>query len=288
MGKYIINFTPNGMIPTKGMTPHIPVNPSEIINEVLEARKYGISIVHLHARNSAGEPAWNKEIYKEIIDGIRREDGYSNDSLIICVSTSGRNWPDFERRSECLELEGASKPDMASLTLSSLNFYGSASVNSPEMIQKLAAKMIEKGIKPELVTFDSGMVNYAKYLQKKGLLKPPFYFNIILGNIFNAQAGLIDTGNILAQLPENSYWSLGGIGAEQLKMNVTGILFGGGIRIGLEDNLHFDGDRKQLASNMDLLKRITEIAEKTGAQPYSTAEARQILGLTINEMSPRK
>jgi uncharacterized protein (DUF849 family) len=132
------------------------------------------------------------------------------------------------------------------------------------------------------------MVNYAKYRHKKGLLKPPFYFNVILGNIFNAQAGLIDAGNILAQLPENSYWSLGGIGAEQLKMNVTGIVFGGGIRIGLEDNLHFDDDRKQLASNMDLLKRITRIAREIGAQPYSPAEARQILGLTINKEPARE
>ena len=118
MGKYIINFTPNGMIPTREMTRHVPVDPDEIIKEVLEARRYGVSIVHLHAREKDGKPSWKKEIYREIIEGIRREDGYTDESLIICVSTSGRNWPDFERRSACLELEGISKPDMASLTLS--------------------------------------------------------------------------------------------------------------------------------------------------------------------------
>lgn len=279
MGKYIINFTPNGMIPTKEMTGHVPVDPEEIIKEVIDAKKYGVSIVHLHAREKDGKPSWKKEIYKEIIDGIRSEDGYSDDSLIICVSTSGRNWPDFERRSECLELEGDSKPDMASLTLSSLNFYGSESINSPEMIQKLASKMKEKGIKPELEAFDSGMVNYAKYLWKKGLIKPPFYFNILFGNIFNAQAGLIDAGNIVAQLPENAYWSFGGIGNEQLKMNVTGIVHGGGIRIGLEDNIYFDRERKKIASNAELLRRITQIAELSGFTPYSPGEARKLLGL---------
>ena len=118
----IINFTPTGMIPTKDMTPHVPVSPQEIIEEVLEARRYGVSMVHLHARDKEGVSTFCKNIYKEIVDGIRGVDGYDNDSLILGVSTSGRNWPDFEKRSECLELEGKSKPDMGSLTLSSLNF----------------------------------------------------------------------------------------------------------------------------------------------------------------------
>ncbi len=281
MSKFIINFTPTGMIPTKELTSFVPLKPDEIINEVLEARKYGISMVHLHARDEFGKPTWRKEVYKEIIDGIRSVDGYDNNSLVICVSASGRNWPDFERRSECLELTGKSKPDMASLTLSSINFQNSASVNSPEMIQKLAAKMLEKGIKPELEAFDSGMVNYAKYLHKKGLIKPPFYFNIILGNIFNCQPELIDTGSVIAQLPENSYWSLGGIGDAQLKMNITGMINGGGIRIGLEDNIYFDKSKTILGSNIDLLKRINEISEKLEYKPYSPKETREILGLKI-------
>ncbi len=281
MSKFIINFAPTGMVPTKELTSHVPLKIDEIINEVLEAREHGVSIVHLHARDEFGRPTWKKEVYKEIIDGIRSVDGYDNNSLVICVSASGRNWPDFERRSECLELEGKSKPDMASLTLSSLNFQNSVSVNSPEMIQKLAAKMLEKGIKPELEVFDSGMVNYAKYLQKKGLIKPPFYFNIILGNIFNAQPEMVDTGNIISQLPENSHWTLGGIGDAQLKMNVAGMINGGGIRIGLEDNIYFNKAKTVLATNINLLKRINVIGNELEIKPYSAKEVRELLGLNI-------
>ena len=281
MGKFIINFTPNGMIPTKGMTPYVPIDADEIVKEVLNARKFGISIVHLHARDPEGKPTWKKEIYKKIIDKIRAVDGYSNDSLIICVSTSGRNWPDFERRSECLDLKGASKPDMGSLTLSSLNFPGSASVSSPEMIQKLALKMKANGIKPELEVFDAGMINFAKYLQKKGIIEPPFYFNAIFGNISNAQSGMLDAGYLLTQLPENSYWSFGGIGKSQLPMNTMGILHGGGIRVGLEDNIYFDGDREHFASNKDLLERINEIASLLGSAPNTPAEVREMLNMQV-------
>ena len=53
---------------------------------------------------------------------------------------------------------------MGSLTLSSLNFNTQTSVNSPDMIQALAGEMAGKGILPELEAFDSGMMNYAKYL----------------------------------------------------------------------------------------------------------------------------
>ncbi len=281
MHSYIINFTPTGMIPTKDLSAQVPVSPQEIIDEVREARKFGISIVHLHARDPEGKPTWKKEIYQEIIEGIRAFDGYSNESLIICVSTSGRNWPDFERRSECMDLAGANKPDMASLTLSSLNFSSGASTNSPEMIQRLASKMLSCGIKPELEVFDAGMINYAKYLYKKRIIEPPFYFNIILGNIASTQAELLDAGYILTHLPKNSYWSLGGIGRSQLKMNITGMLYGGGIRIGLEDNLYFDDECTQLASNLQLLERVTEIGRHIGAKPYSPLETRKILGLDI-------
>jgi uncharacterized protein (DUF849 family) len=281
MLNYIVNFAPTGMVIDKKSTPFVPISLEEIVEQVIEAKKYGVSIVHLHARDEFGKPTWRKEVYKKIIDGIRDIDGYDNNSLILCVSASGRNWPEFEKRSACLELEGKSKPDMASLTLSSLNFAQSASVNSPDTIQKLAAKMLEKGIKPELEAFDSGMINYAKYLQKKGFIKPPFYFNIILGNIFNAQSELVETGNIISQLPDDTYWSLGGIGKSQLKANITALLNGGGIRIGLEDNIYFDRSKTVLAENIGLLKRISTVANTLELTPFTPSEVRKLLNLEI-------
>jgi len=275
MNKLIINFTPTGMIPTKGMTPHIPVTPDEIIREVLESRRYGVSMAHIHARDDQGRPTFKKEVYQEIIQGIRAED----QDLILCVSTSGRAWSEFEKRSECLELTGMSKPDMASLTLSSLNFNKQASINSPQMIQDLARKMQERDIKPELEAFDLGMINYAKYLHKKGLIKPPFYFNLILGNIACAQASLLNLGLMINELPPNSVWAAGGVGDAQLKMNINAMINGGGVRIGLEDNLYFTSKRDQLATNAALLKRVFDIAHAMDIQIATPPEVRQIIGL---------
>ena len=171
---------------------------------------------------------------------------------------------------------------MASLTLSSLNFSASASTNSPEMIQKLAQKMLQNNIKPELEAFDPGMINYARYLQTKGLIKPPFYFNLLFGNIANSQTTFLDQATMLANLPEDSFWSFGGIGINQLKMNISAILNGGGIRVGIEDNIYFDEDRKILASNSKLLERIQNISKLIEREPFSPGEVRKMLNLELS------
>lgn len=164
MDNLIVNFTPTGMIPTKEMTPFVPITISEIVENVHEADEIGITMVHLHARDElSGEPTYKKEIYAEIIEGIRK---YAPE-LVICVSLSGRTFCKLEQRADPLYLEGNLKPDMGSLTLSSLNFNRIASKNSPQMIQDLATIMKERRIMPELEAFDMGMINYANYLEKK-------------------------------------------------------------------------------------------------------------------------
>jgi 3-keto-5-aminohexanoate cleavage enzyme len=272
----IVNFAPTGMIPTKEMTPHVPVSVAEIVEDVHRAVEIGISMVHLHARDEAtGEPTYRAEIYERIIAGIR---SFSED-LIVCVSLSGRNFKEFAQRAEPLQLDGRVKPDMGSLTLSSLNFNNVASLNTPDMIMALAREMQARGVAPELEAFDAGMINYAGYLQKKGLLVPPFYFNLLLGNIACAQADLLHAGIMIRDLPEPSYWSLAGIGNSQLPMNSVAIAMGGGVRVGLEDNLYYDPARTKLATNAELLRRIHTIAQANERKLMAPGELRRLLNL---------
>jgi len=264
------------MIPTKEMTLHVPLTVSEIVEDVHQACEIGITMLHLHARDpETGAPAWDPEIYVDIIKGIRM---FAPD-LIICVSTSGRVFNDFEKRSACLFLQGDIKPDMASLTLSSLNFNKIPSINSPDMIIQLAKQMAKTGIKPELEVFDVGMINYAHYLIKKKLLTPPYYFNLILGNIACAQANLLHAGIMIQDLPANSFWSLAGVGDSQLRMNSVAMAIGGGVRVGLEDNIWLDQRRTRLATNADLLKRIYILAQANERIVVSSERMREYLCL---------
>ena len=129
----IINFAPTGTQTNKDNS-FAPLTPNEIIEEVHEAYELGITLTHIHARDPITlDNTYKKNVYREIIEGIRKH----CPDLCICVSLTGRLFPEFEKRSEVLEL----LPDMGSLTMSSLNFPRGASVNEPDMILKLIEKM---------------------------------------------------------------------------------------------------------------------------------------------------
>ena len=247
----IINFCPTGMIPTKEMTQYVPISPSEIIEQVHEAYDIGITIAHLHARLEDGTPTYKKNVYREIFEGVRKH----CPDLIICASTSGRNFQEFEKRSEVIEL----KPDMCSLTLSSLNFLNEASINAPETIQRLASKMEEYGVKAELECFDIGMINYGKYLISKGMITGPFYWNLLFGNIAGFQANIHHIGSALMEIPKGHHVGFAGLGKDQLTMNSMAIAMGYGVRVGLEDNIWWDRERVKKCTNIDLVKRIHQL-----------------------------
>jgi len=57
-----------------------------------------------------------------------------------------------------------------------------------------------------------------------------------------------------------------------------GLIMGGHIRVGMEDNIYYD--HGVLArNNAQFVRRIVRIAREYGREPASTSEAREILGL---------
>lgn len=263
--KKVINFTPTGTQPTRENS-YAPLLPNEIIESVHEANELGISTVHLHARDEETlKNTYKKEVYQKIIEGIKKH----CPDLLICVSLTGRNFPELEKRSEVLQLY----PDMGSLTMSSLNFPSGASINQPETIMGLIQEMDKYGVQPEIECFDTGMLNYANYLISKNILKPPYQINVILGNMYNGQCDFGTLSSIKSNLPANSFTCLGGIGSQQLKSTTYGLLDFDGIRIGLEDNLYYKG--KEKTTNIDLLKRAHRIMGELDMTHYTSNELKE-------------
>lgn len=237
----------------------------------------GAGIVHLHARDSEGRHTSDAGFYETIVTGIRK----ARPKLICCVTTSGRKGQSFEARSEVLHLTGDAKPDMASLTLGSLNFLSGPSINSLETIQRLAVLMQEKGIKPELEVFDSGMINVAKYLEHHHIIRGKKYFNILLGNLNTASATLGELAHLYAALPEDSVWAAAGLGSFQLPMNMAAVIAGGHVRVGIEDNIYYDAHRTALAANEQLVTRIVKLAGEIGREIATPSVARTMLDLPL-------
>jgi len=252
----IVNFCPTGMKPMPSDNPNVPIDPSQIIEQTHEAYEMGITIAHLHARDADGTPTYRADVYRQIFEGVRRH----CPDLVICASSSGRRWSEFEKRAEVLSLH----PDMCSLTMSSLNFTDGASLNHPEMIIRLAEEMQVRGVQPEIEIFDLGMINYANYLINKGIIKGPGYWNLIFGNIAGMQTDPATIAAALQMIPSHAQIAFGGIGHQQLKANAIAISLGHGVRVGLEDNLWMDAQRKVAASNVSLLKRVHDLMDVHG------------------------
>lgn len=266
--KILVNFCPTGMIPQKSQTPFVPISPQEVIEQTHEAYEIGITIAHLHARNEDGVPTYKQSVYQQIFEGVRK---YCPE-LIICGSTSGRNFPEFEKRSAVIEL----KPDMCSLTLSSLNFLRQASVNAPEMIISLAEKMKSYGVTPELEAFDLGMINYGNYLIKKKIIQGPVYWNLLFGNIAGYQASPAHIGQAIQEISKDNWITLAGLGEYQLPVNSIAISLGYGVRVGLEDNIYWDSKKTRLCSNIELVKRVHDLIEINGKEFLKPKEMGQM------------
>jgi uncharacterized protein (DUF849 family) len=263
--KKIINFTPTGTQPTRENS-FAPLLPNEIIDTVHEANEIGISMVHLHARDEDTlNNTYKKEVYQKIIEGIKKH----CPELLICVSLTGRNFPELEKRTEVLQL----RPDLGSLTMSSLNFPTGASINQPEMILSLIEEMDKYGVQPEIECFDTGMLNYTNYLISKKILNPPYHINFILGNMYNGQCDFGTLSTIKSNRPSESFVCLGGIGTQQLKSTTYGLLDFDGIRIGLEDNLYYRN--KEKTTNIELLKRLHRIMYQFDMAHYTSNELRE-------------
>ena len=272
--KLIINAAITGMVPMKSDTPHVPITVDEIVADIKRVRDAGASIVHLHARQEDGSADYRAEVYSQILAGARAV----APDVILCVSTSGRVFKTFEQRSEVLSCRNP-QPEMASLTLGSMNFPKVASVNDPDMIRSLAQRMAERGIVPEMECFDLGMVEYANYLVERRVLVAPFYCNLLLGSLGTLSATPANLARMVGALPNGTTWAAAGIGRFQFPMNALAIAMGGHVRVGLEDNIWYDDERTRLATNAELITRLVRIAQACGREIATPDEARTMIGL---------
>lgn len=279
----IVNVAPTGIVPSRRRDPHVPLTASEIVDDAARCAAAGASVVHVHVRDAEGRPAWRREAYAEVIGPLRRR----CPGIVVCATTSGRAGASLDQRTDVLALEGDERPDMASLTLGSVNFPGGTSVNDLDTIDALATRMAERGVRPELEIFDLGMAHLAQRLVRRGLLHGPAYANLMLGFPNGAPADARALVALVDALPaEITAWGAGGFGAFQLPAGALAAAAGGHVRTGLEDNPHLDHETRAPATNPALVERAVAQARAAGRRVATPTEARAILGLPIPAPAP--
>jgi 3-keto-5-aminohexanoate cleavage enzyme len=289
----IITVAVNGGVQGKEAHSELPETIDEIAQSVYEAYNAGASVAHIHGRNP--DCLWKctdkAEVYREINAKIRAK----CPDIIINNTTGGGLNTTMEDRINCLEAlpEVASLnmgPDMSKLKMPArpntlmhpreeLNFDECIPFTY-KFINRLAEEMLKKGIKPEMEMYHPGQYWVSRDLIKNGYLKEPFNFQFIMGYQTSSFPTPLNIINLVRELPQNSVFGVAGIGKFQWHVIATGMILGGNVRVGLEDNIYLKKGVK-LANNAAAVEKAVRIARELNREVATPAQAREILGLDL-------
>lgn len=276
MPKLIITCAITGSRIQKRETPFIPITPEEIAKSAIEAVKAGASVIHIHVRDPQTHiGTQDKNLYQRVLTLIREQV-----DPVVCLSTSGVPGKNVGNDKRMIPLELS--PDMVSFDAGSMNFGDTLFLNPPDFLELLAKKAKASNVKLELECFHAGMVSTCLDMMKAGFIERPLHFQFALGVKGGAPATLKSLLSMVDMVPEDSTWSIIGIGRSQLPMAMATMVIDGHVRVGLEDNIYYS--KGVLAkSNAQLVERIVRISRELDREIATPEEAKEILSLRPKE-----
>jgi len=298
MPKTIVTAAITGSIHTPTMTPHLPITPKQIADEVVRSWEAGAAVAHVHVRDpETGQPSPSMDLYREVITDVK-----ARCDIILCLTTGGGLGMTAEQR---VAVVPTFKPELASFNSGSVNFalfpvvskykewkfpweapYLASTENvvfsnTFQTLREFCEFFNANDTKPELEVYDVAMINNIAYMIGEGYLKKPVYLQFvmgILGGIPPSVENLLFLYKTAKELIGDFSWSVCAAGRHQMRMCTAGLLMGGNVRVGLEDNMYIE--KGQMAkSNAEQVEKIVRIARELGAEPAKPGEAREILGL---------
>lgn len=270
MTPLIITCALTGAEVTREQQPALPVTPDEIAIAAEACARAGASMVHVHARRPDGTSTQDPDVYAEIVEKVR-----ARCDVIVQISTGGAVGMTADERIAPVSLA----PEMATLTMGSVNFGDNIFLNSPTDMKYFLAEMERYGVVPEFEIFDTGMLSTLNRWIRKDLVRPkPLHVNFVMGVMGGIDASGPALNYLVNELPEGATWTVAGIGAAQLRLAALAIPMGGHVRVGFEDNIFYR--KGELASGNDqLVARIARLAEVHDRPLATPANARELLGL---------
>ena len=297
----IITCAPTGGIHTPTMSPHLPITPAQIATASIEAAEAGAAIIHLHARDpETGKPDPRTETFQKFLPVIKQAS-----DAVINISTGAGLGMSMEDR---LRAATDASPEMASLNMGSMNFGLFPLLEKykdwqhdwePEFLGmtrdfifpntfatiEYALKNLGQthGTKFEFECYDLSHLYNVKHFVDRGLIKPPFFIQMVFGILGGVGAdleNLMHMHKIADRLfgPENYEWSVLAAGRHQMPFATQSAMLGGNLRVGLEDSLYI-GKGELATSNAQQVRRIRSIIENLGLSVATPAEARERLAL---------
>jgi 3-keto-5-aminohexanoate cleavage enzyme len=213
----ILTIATTGPIATKADNPALPTQPEEIAAAVSDAYDRGAAVAHVHVRDELDRPTADVSIARRTIDLITERC-----PILIQLSTGvGLSVP-FEEREALVEL----RPAMATLNPCTMSFGGAEFRNPPADVERLARRMLELDVKPELEIYDSGHLDECLRMRDRGLLSGRPQFSIVLGVRGGMAATPENLVSMVSRLPDDAIWQVIAIGRRNLDLTAIGIARG--------------------------------------------------------------
>jgi uncharacterized protein (DUF849 family) len=275
MNKLIISAALTGVGTTKAQSPYVPLTPEEIAADVVNVAKAGAAVAHIHVRDEKGVNSMETDLFVDVVEKVRKAMKDAEVDIVLNLTTSGSKWPEDMRLAHLPIL----KPEMCSYDPGTMNWANSyVFLNTPAFLERLGTLTQELEVKPELEIFDAGMMGNVEHYLKKGFLKEPLHYQLVLGVPGGMPGNTESVSYLINKMRPGSTWSITGIGRSHMAMMLAGLSEGcDGLRVGLEDNVFLS--KGVPASNTRLVERAIELARIVGREIATAQEARQILGL---------
>jgi 3-keto-5-aminohexanoate cleavage enzyme len=111
-----------------------------------------------------------------------------------------------------------------------------------------------------------------------GLIRCRTRMSFVLGVPGACPATVDNLAHMVSWLPPQTSWQIIAIGRHQIPLGTVGVVMGGDVRVGMEDNIYLE--KGVLAkSNAELVEKIVRVIRELGLEPASPQEAREQLGL---------
>lgn len=270
--KVMLTIATTGAYPQKQHNPSVPLDPKEIIEDIIACAEAGASCAHIHVRDDEHKASMSYEKFEEIVNGVR-----PRSNVVLNLTTSGgTGWPDDVRMRPFQLLH----PEVASYDCGTMNWQRTGIFeNSPQFLEKLGKELQAHDVKPEIEVFDPGMIYNAIDLQKRGFLPAgSLHFQIVMGVKGGIEATVDNLVWMHSLLPKDATWGAVGIGHGQMPIMLATLALGGNLRVGMEDNVLMK--KGQLAkNNVEFVKRAVDLIHLAGKEVATPDEAREILGV---------
>lgn len=272
MNPLIITAAITGAETTREMNPGLPITPEEQAQASRACVDAGAAIIHLHVREDDGTPSQSLTRFRASINAIRKA---CPEGTIVQISTGGAVGEPMDKRiAPIVEL----KPEMASLNVGSMNFGDDIFINHPLDVKKLAQRMQELKVVPEVEVYEVGHVEAAKRLLKDGFLQKPIHYQFVLGVPGGMSGERRNLDFMIGMVELDDTWAVAGIGRYEHPCAVAAVELGGHVRVGFEDNVYYE--KGVLAtSNAQLVERVAAHARKVGRPVATPSDARALLGI---------